>query len=96
MGGLRDFGRDAAIYFGFADSPDGRGDEPWWHSLLAVGACIPLAYLAREALGFDDDFAGFLAMLAIAAVLAVFLGLGFRLVRRLRRKPESPDAGPRQ
>jgi hypothetical protein len=43
-----------------------------------------MAFLLREALGFEDDFAGFLAMLVIAAVLAAVLGLGLRLVRARR------------
>jgi hypothetical protein len=100
MGRLRDFGRDAASYFGLGESPDGAhesGDdgEPWWHSALAIGALLPMAFLLREELGFEDDFVGFLAMVVIAAVLASVLGLGIRLFRRLRRKPESPGAGPR-
>jgi hypothetical protein len=98
MGRLRDFGRDAAIYFGLVESPepDSGDDEPWWHAALAVGALFPMGFVLREALGFDDDFVGFLAMVAIAAVLASALGLGLRLVRRLRRKPESPGAGRRR
>jgi hypothetical protein len=86
MGRLRDFGRDGAIYFGLREPPDDSGDdeEPWWHTALAVGALLPMAFLLREALGFDDDLAGFLAMVVIAAVLAAVLGLGLRLVRRWR------------
>jgi hypothetical protein len=89
MGRLRHFGRDAASYFGLAESPgvqeSRRDEEPWWHSALAVGALLPMGFLLREALGFGDDVAGFLAMLVIAAGLASVLGLALRLARRWRR-----------
>jgi hypothetical protein len=101
MGRLRDFGRDVANYFGLGERPDAAiessDDEgPWWHSALAVGALLPLAFLLRETLGFEDDFEGFLAMLVIAAVLASALGLGARLVRRRRAETESPGASSRR
>lgn len=101
MGRLRDFGRDAGIYFGLREPPDSGpdsrdDDEPLWHSALRIGALLPLAFLLREALGFDDDFVGFLAMLVIVAVLASVVGLGWRLVRRRRRKHESPGVSRRR
>jgi hypothetical protein len=101
MGRLRDFGRDAADYFGLGERSDGLPEssddkEPWWHSALRVGALLPLAFLLREALGFEDDFVGFLAMLVIVAVLASVLGLGVRLVRGRRAEPKSPGANGRR
>jgi hypothetical protein len=84
MGRLREFGRDAATYFGLAESREAsrEDDEPWWRSALAVGTLLPAAFVLREALGFEDGFVGFLAMVVIAAVLASVLRLGLRLVRR--------------
>jgi hypothetical protein len=101
MGRLRDFGRDVADYFGLGERPDAAtessdDEEPWWHSALAVGALLPLAFLLREALGFEDDFEGFLAMLVIAAVLASALGLGVRLVGRRRGRPEATSESGRR
>jgi hypothetical protein len=101
MGRLRDFGRDVAHYFGLGERPDAAtessdDEEPWWHGALAVGALLPLAFLLRETLGFEDDLEGFLAMLVIAAVLASVLGLGARLVRRRRASPDSTSESGRR
>jgi hypothetical protein len=91
MDRLREMGRDAAHYFGLAESRKGTGrdEEPWWHGALRVALVLSAALLLRGALGFDDDFTGYLATLGIVAVLAVALGLGERLVRRRFLSPSS-------
>jgi hypothetical protein len=88
MSRVRDFGRDAAEYFGIGErsDDDDRDDdaEPWFIHGSGIVVVLSLAYVLRRVHGFDDDSLGFLALLAIVVVLACLWGLASREVRRRR------------
>jgi hypothetical protein len=87
MSRLRDFGRDAADYFGIGEGSDrvhdsDEDDEPWVQTAVGIVLILVLAFVLRGVLGFDDDFVGYLVTLGIAAILASALGLILRLAHR--------------
>ncbi len=87
MSRLRDLGRDTANYFGVGASSGraseaGQDNESWLSTLVRIVPALLVALWLSGLLGFDDDFAGFIATLLLAAVVAAMWGLVLRLARR--------------
>jgi hypothetical protein len=96
MSRLKNFGRDAAYYFGIGEGSErtrqstNEQERPLVSTAVGVAAALVVAFLLRQALGLDEDVAGCGLSLALAFALALVCALALRLGRRERGHPRPP------